>query len=91
MLSTHDVLVLNMAVLSKSQKEANNLAQRYSGENEKVRHDQQHTTRDANLENDLTSQWRSLFQHMEDMFASESSQLVRFLLNSAFQFPTVCP
>ncbi|KAJ8419996.1 LOW QUALITY PROTEIN: hypothetical protein Cgig2_018473 [Carnegiea gigantea] len=65
-------------VLGKSQKEANNLAQRYSGENEKLRHGQQHSKK--GLENDLTSQWNSLFQHMGETFVSESSQLQSYLL-----------
>lgn len=68
-----------ISILGKSQKEANNLAQRYSGENEKLRHGQQHSKK--GLENDLMSQWNSLFQHMEEMFASESSQLQSYLLN----------
>ncbi|KAJ8421976.1 hypothetical protein Cgig2_021458 [Carnegiea gigantea] len=60
------------------EKEANNLAQRYSKENEKLRHRQQHSKK--GLENDLTSQWNSLFQHMGEMFVSESSQLQSYLL-----------
>ncbi|KAJ8420618.1 hypothetical protein Cgig2_000436 [Carnegiea gigantea] len=67
-----------ISVLGKSQKEANNLAQRYSGENEKLRHGQQHSKK--GLENDLTSQWNSLLQHMGEMFASECSQLQSYLL-----------
>ncbi|KAJ8424386.1 hypothetical protein Cgig2_000587 [Carnegiea gigantea] len=68
----------DFALLGKSQKEANNLAQRYSGENEKLRHGQQHSKK--GLENDLTSQWNSLFLHMGEMFASESNQLQSYLL-----------
>ncbi|XP_010680573.2 uncharacterized protein LOC104895702 [Beta vulgaris subsp. vulgaris] len=64
-----------ISILAKSQKDASNLAQKYSVENEMGRHAQPNSSDAAQIEADLTTQWRSLFLHLEDMFGSEGSQL----------------
>ncbi|KNA19813.1 hypothetical protein SOVF_058040 [Spinacia oleracea] len=64
-----------ISIMVKSQKEASNLVQKYSVENEIGSHTQESFNNVAQLETDLTSHWRSLFLHMEDMFGSEGSQL----------------
>ncbi|XVE83169.1 hypothetical protein DITRI_Ditri16bG0066200 [Diplodiscus trichospermus] len=53
-----------IAVLKKSQKEASILV-----------HSQGNAKNSSKLESDLTSQWRSLFHNMEDIFVHESNQL----------------
>lgn len=64
-----------ISILMKSQKEASNLAQRYSGENERDIHGQGNSSKTTNMETDLTSQWKSLFLNMENIFCSENNQL----------------
>ena len=59
-------------VLKKSQKEASILVQRLK---ETGTHGQGNS-KSLNLESDLTSQWKSLFIRMEDIFVHESNQLV---------------
>ena len=59
-------------VLKKSQKEASILVQRLK---ETDTHGQGNS-KSLNLESDLTSQWKSLFIRMEDIFVHESNQLV---------------
>ena len=60
-------------VLKKSQKEASNLVQRVK---EADTHDQGNCSISSKLAFDLTSQWKSLFLHMGDIFVHESNQLV---------------
>ncbi len=60
-------------VLKKSQKEASNLVQRVK---ETDTHDQGNCSISSKLASDLTSQWKSLFLHMGDIFVHESNQLV---------------
>lgn len=63
-------------VLKKSQREANNLAQRCGKEKNHVIHGQANTNSSSKLEADLTNHWKSLFLSMEGIFVHESSQLV---------------
>ncbi|KAK4592245.1 hypothetical protein RGQ29_016672 [Quercus rubra] len=60
-----------ISVLKKSQKEASILVQRLK---ETDTHGQGNS-KSLNLESDLTSQWKSLFIRMEDIFVHESNQL----------------
>ncbi|XP_050283160.1 uncharacterized protein LOC126723617 [Quercus robur] len=60
-----------ISVLKKSQKEASILVQRLK---ETGTHGQGNS-KSLNLESDLTSQWKSLFIRMEDIFVHESNQL----------------
>ncbi|KAF3974219.1 hypothetical protein CMV_002424 [Castanea mollissima] len=60
-----------ISVLKKSQKEASVLVQRLK---ETDTHGQGNS-KSLNLESDLTSQWKSLFIRMEDIFVHESNQL----------------
>lgn len=63
------------SALKKSQKEAGILVNKYSRGKQTDIHSQVNSNKSLNLESDLTDHWRSLFRHMEDMFANESSQL----------------
>ncbi|KAF5737978.1 hypothetical protein HS088_TW13G00871 [Tripterygium wilfordii] len=64
------------SVLKKSQKEASLLVSKMGrGKQSEIHHGQESSKISTNLESDLTSQWRSLFLHMEDIFAHESDQL----------------
>ncbi|XP_021274592.1 uncharacterized protein LOC110409547 [Herrania umbratica] len=64
-----------IAVLKKSQKEASILVQK-SGRGKQTEIQSQGTAnKSSKLESDLTSQWRSLFLNMEDIFVHENSQL----------------
>jgi hypothetical protein len=65
-----------LSALKKSQKEAGILVNKYSRGKQTDIHSQVNSNKSLNLESDLTDHWRSLFRHMEDMFANESSQLV---------------
>ncbi|OMO56028.1 hypothetical protein CCACVL1_26799 [Corchorus capsularis] len=64
-----------ISVLRKSQKEASILVQK-SGEGKQTDNQSQgNANNSAQLESDLTNQWKSLFLNMEDIFLQESSQL----------------
>ncbi|KAB5548141.1 hypothetical protein DKX38_011547 [Salix brachista] len=63
------------SALRKSQKEAGILVNKYSRGKQTDIHSQVNSNKSLKLESDLTDHWRSLFRHMEDMFANESSQL----------------
>ncbi|KAL0007156.1 hypothetical protein SO802_008658 [Lithocarpus litseifolius] len=60
-----------ISVLKKSQKEASILVQRLK----ETDNHSQGNSKSLNLESDLTSQWKSLFIRMEDIFVHESNQL----------------
>jgi len=62
----------------KSQKEASNLAQRYSCDNAMSEHGEPNSSESTRLETDLMNQWKSLFLHVENVFVEESNQLVSF-------------
>ncbi|KAE8665734.1 Acyl-CoA oxidase 2 isoform 1 [Hibiscus syriacus] len=64
-----------IAVLKKSQKEANILVQKSSGGKQSDIHNQGNPNASSKLESDLTNQWKSLFLNMEDIFVHESNQL----------------
>ncbi|GMI67205.1 hypothetical protein like AT5G10110 [Hibiscus trionum] len=64
-----------IAVLKKSQKEANILVQKNSGGKQSDIHSQRNPNPSSKLESDLTNQWRSLFLNMEDIFLHESNKL----------------
>ncbi|KAF5747367.1 hypothetical protein HS088_TW05G00088 [Tripterygium wilfordii] len=65
-----------ISVLKKSQKEASLLVSKTGrGKQSNIHQGQGSSENSTNLESDLTSQWRSLFLHMEDIFAHESEQL----------------
>ncbi|KAE9610293.1 hypothetical protein Lalb_Chr07g0185101 [Lupinus albus] len=64
-----------LTALRKSQKEANLLVHKFSGGKKTVTSDQQNTSESSKLELSLMDQWKSLFVHMENTFAHESSQL----------------
>ncbi|KAL2925908.1 ATP-dependent 6-phosphofructokinase [Bienertia sinuspersici] len=64
-----------ISVLEKSEKGASDLAQKYNVGNEMGSHAQENVNDVEQLESDLMNKWRSLFHHMEDIFANEGSQL----------------
>ncbi|KAK7358956.1 hypothetical protein VNO77_00898 [Canavalia gladiata] len=64
--------------LKKSQKEASMIVQKFSGLKDAVMHDLQRSDESSELESSLMLQWKSLFVHMENTYAQESSQLVSF-------------
>ncbi|KAE8671530.1 Acyl-CoA oxidase 2 isoform 1 [Hibiscus syriacus] len=64
-----------ISVLKKSQKEARILVQKSSKGNQAEISDQGNAGKSSKLESDLTSQWRSLFLNMEDIFVTEGNQL----------------
>ncbi|KAJ4825775.1 hypothetical protein Tsubulata_015916 [Turnera subulata] len=64
-----------ISALKKSQKEASILVNKYAMGKKTDAHIQGDLSDSSKLESDLTGQWRSLFRHMEDMFADENSQL----------------
>ncbi|GMI68665.1 hypothetical protein like AT5G65120 [Hibiscus trionum] len=64
-----------IAVSKKSQKEARILVQESSKGNQADISNQGNTYKSSKLEFDLTSQWRSLFLKMEDIFVNEGNQL----------------
>ncbi|XVE86754.1 hypothetical protein DITRI_Ditri18aG0059100 [Diplodiscus trichospermus] len=65
-----------IAVLKKSQKEASILAQKSCKGKQTDIHRQGNANKSSKLESGLTSQWRSLFLNMEDIFVHESNQLM---------------
>ncbi|KAK7247441.1 hypothetical protein RIF29_42324 [Crotalaria pallida] len=64
-----------LTALRKSQKEADLLVCKFSGLKEPVMSDKQNTSESSELELSLMNQWKSLFVHMENTFAQESSQV----------------
>ncbi|XVF17214.1 hypothetical protein REPUB_Repub10bG0100100 [Reevesia pubescens] len=64
-----------IAVLKKSQKEVNILVQKCGKGKQTDTHCQGNANKSTKIESDLTSQWRSLFLNMEDIFVHESNQL----------------
>ncbi|CAN1224755.1 hypothetical protein LINGRAPRIM_LOCUS913 [Linum grandiflorum] len=69
-----------LSALKKSQKEASILVNKFSrGRQAEIHHDQGTSSKPLQLETDLTCQWRSLFQHMENIFAQESTQIEKNL------------
>ncbi|KAI4345225.1 hypothetical protein L6164_012367 [Bauhinia variegata] len=64
-----------LAALKKSQKEASSLIQKFNGEKQALIHDKGNSNESSKLELYLTNHWRSLFGHMENTLAQESSQL----------------
>ncbi|CAO2827745.1 unnamed protein product [Amaranthus hypochondriacus] len=64
-----------VAALTKSQKEASNLSEKYTVENVKGGHSSGNFSTAAQLEIDLSHQWSSLFLHMVDTYRTEGSQL----------------
>ncbi|KAH9623738.1 hypothetical protein KSS87_015107 [Heliosperma pusillum] len=63
-----------ISTLTKSHKEANALARQYSGQ-PAIGVSQGNPSTSVNLETNLTALWKSLFHHMGNNFAAESSQL----------------
>ncbi|KAH1039638.1 hypothetical protein J1N35_041381 [Gossypium stocksii] len=66
---------LSWRVLKRSQKEASILVQKSCSRKEIDIHNLGNPNKSSKLESDLTSQWRSLFLNMEDIFVHESNQL----------------
>ncbi|KAB2002333.1 hypothetical protein ES319_D11G059400v1 [Gossypium barbadense] len=64
-----------IAVLKRSQKEASILVQKSCSGKETDIQNLGNPNKSSKLESDLTSQWRSLFLNMEDIFVHESNQL----------------
>ncbi|KAI9113966.1 hypothetical protein K1719_015217 [Acacia pycnantha] len=64
-----------LSALKKSQKEAAKMVQKISGAKDNAAHSQRTPTESLKLGLDLMDQWRSLFVHMENTLAHESSQL----------------
>ncbi|TYG89536.1 hypothetical protein ES288_A12G107100v1 [Gossypium darwinii] len=64
-----------IAVLKKSQKEARILVQKSGRGKQNDMNSQGNANKSSKLESDLTSQWRSLFLNMEDIFVHEGNQL----------------
>ncbi|KAH1079949.1 hypothetical protein J1N35_019710 [Gossypium stocksii] len=64
-----------IAVLKRSQKEASILVQKSCSGKDTDIQDLGNPNKSSKLESDLTSQWRSLFLNMEDIFVHESNQL----------------
>ncbi|KAG6397482.1 hypothetical protein SASPL_143649 [Salvia splendens] len=62
--------------LKKSQKDASILAERSS----RMKVNEKQGGDSSKLESHLMNQWRSLFQHMSDIWAAETNQLVLFCL-----------
>ncbi|XP_052197743.1 uncharacterized protein LOC127804778 [Diospyros lotus] len=69
-----------IAALKKSQKEASIMVDRSCKDKGIDKRGQGNCYKFSKLESDLTSQWRSLFLHMEDIFVREGSQLEASLL-----------
>ncbi|KAA3475600.1 Kielin/chordin-like protein [Gossypium australe] len=65
-----------IAVLKRSQKEASILVQKSCSGKETDIQNLGNPNKSSKLESDLTSQWRSLFLNMEDIFVHESNQLI---------------
>ncbi|CAI0554567.1 unnamed protein product, partial [Linum tenue] len=69
-----------LTALKKSQKEASILVNKFSRGRQAEIPNQGNASNSLQFETDLTSQWRSLFQHMEDIFAHESCQIEKNFL-----------
>ncbi|CAL1408895.1 unnamed protein product [Linum trigynum] len=69
-----------LSSLKKSQKEASILVNKFSRGRQAEVPNQGNASNSLQFETDLTSQWRSLFQHMEDIFAHESCQIEKNFL-----------
>ncbi|MBA0620493.1 hypothetical protein Gotri_007704 [Gossypium trilobum] len=69
------IMVLTLSVLKKSQKEARILVQKSGRGKQTDMNSQGNANKSSKLESDLTSQWRSLFLNMEDIFVHEGNQL----------------
>ncbi|KAL1569619.1 hypothetical protein AAHA92_01078 [Salvia divinorum] len=65
-----------LSALKKSQKDASILAERSS----RIKVNEKHGADSSKLESHLMNQWRSLFQHMSDIWAAETNQLEASLL-----------
>ncbi|KAK9670462.1 hypothetical protein RND81_13G203700 [Saponaria officinalis] len=63
-----------MSTLAKSRKEVSNLVQKYTKETA-ASEAQGNSSTAPPLETDLKTMWKSLFQHMDNIYAAESSQL----------------
>ncbi|KAL3527767.1 hypothetical protein ACH5RR_012423 [Cinchona calisaya] len=70
-----------IAALKKSQKDASILVERSCRNKGTEKHGTRSSSKQPNLEHDLMTQWRSLFLHMEDIFAHESKGLEASLLS----------
>ncbi|XP_050376261.1 uncharacterized protein LOC126793703 [Argentina anserina] len=64
-----------ITALKKSQKEAGILVQKSFRGKEVDPKGPRHPNKTSKLESDLSSQWRSLFLHMEDIFVNEGNHL----------------
>ncbi|KDP46863.1 hypothetical protein JCGZ_24072 [Jatropha curcas] len=64
-----------IAALKKSQKEASILVNKYGRGNHTDIHSEGNSNKSSKLESNLSAQWRSLFQHMEEIIVNESNQL----------------
>ncbi|CAI0429252.1 unnamed protein product [Linum tenue] len=69
-----------LSSLKKSQKEASILVNKFSRGRQAEVPNQGSASNSLQFETDLTWQWRSLFQHMEDIFAHESCQIEKNFL-----------
>ncbi|MBA0717606.1 hypothetical protein Golax_005407 [Gossypium laxum] len=69
------IMLLTLSVLKKSQKEARILVQKSGRGKQTDMNSQGNANKSSKLESDLTSQWRSLFLNMEDIFVHEGNQL----------------
>ncbi|XP_057786083.1 uncharacterized protein LOC131003573 [Salvia miltiorrhiza] len=69
-----------LSALKKSQKDASILAERSYRIKVNEKHGAESVTRASKMESHLTNQWRSLFQHMSDIWEAESNQLEASLL-----------
>lgn len=69
-----------LSALKKSQKDASILAERSCRIKVNETHSVESITRASKLESHLKHQWRSLFQHMSDIWEAESNQLEASLL-----------
>ncbi|KAG6382971.1 hypothetical protein SASPL_157293 [Salvia splendens] len=68
--------IVSVKSLKKSQKDASILAERSS----RMKVNEKQGGDSSKLESHLMNQWRSLFQHMSDIWAAETNQLVLFCL-----------
>ncbi|KAI3462053.1 hypothetical protein Pfo_018716 [Paulownia fortunei] len=69
-----------VSAIKKSQKEASILAERSNRSKVIEKHGAESFSRVSKLESDLMYQWRSLFQHMADIWEEEGNQLEARLL-----------
>ncbi|KAK4417227.1 hypothetical protein Salat_2548300 [Sesamum alatum] len=69
-----------LSAIKKSQKEANILAERSCRNTVTDKHGAESSSRVSKLESHLTYQWRSLFQHIADIWEEEGNKLEASLL-----------